>query len=84
MKFLACKAIKGLLNSQLIYFILFIEAAATEILDNAIAVGEASGEADKKDDDLNFDEQKKDKEDGTTQSSNESSNEDASATETDR
>ena len=57
----------------------FTEAAATEILDNAIAVGEASGDADKKDEDLNFDEQKK--EDATTQSSNESSNEDT-ATET--
>ena len=40
------------------FFLHFSEAAATEILDNAIAVGEASGvDTDKKDEDLNFDEQ---------------------------
>ena len=41
-----------------IFFLHFSEAAATEILDNAIAVGEASAvDTDKKDEDLNFDEQ---------------------------
>ena len=42
----------------LTFFLHFSEAAATEILDNAIAVGEASAvDTDKKDEDLNFDEQ---------------------------